>query len=227
MKLFLKRVLGFFRLELRRIPVKRSNSTSIQSIRVIPWFEKKGDQTLRLNYNLEANSVVFDLGGYEGEWASNIYCKYGSNIFIFEPYEEFFRDIQIKFSHNTKIKTFNFGLAGSDRIEKLFIDQNSSSIFNETGIYAQIQLKSIFNFFNEFNLSNVDLMKINIEGGEFELLEALLETDLILVFDNIQVQFHDFVPNADSRMLNIQNKLSRTHFLTYQFEYVWENWKRK
>jgi hypothetical protein len=60
---------------------------SIQAIRVIPWFNDRGDQTHRLNYELDANSVVFDLGGYEGEWARDIYCLYGSFIYIFEPYQ--------------------------------------------------------------------------------------------------------------------------------------------
>ena len=41
------------------------------------------------------------------------------------------------------------------------------------------------------NLKVNALMKINIEGGEFELLERLLETRLISRIENIQVQFHN------------------------------------
>ena len=71
------------------------------------------------------------------------------------------------------------------------------------------------------------MIKINIEGGEFEFLENIIKSELVTKFDNIQVQFHDFVPNSDIRMSEIQKELSKTHYLTYQFEYVWENWKRK
>ena len=30
------------------------------------WFADRGDQTLRLDYDLNENSVVLDLGGYHG-----------------------------------------------------------------------------------------------------------------------------------------------------------------
>ena len=37
---------------------------------------------------------------------------------------------------------------------------------------------------------HVDLIKINIEGGEYELLEAILDNNLAKAFDNLQIQFH-------------------------------------
>jgi hypothetical protein len=41
------------------------------------------------------------------------------------------------------------------------------------------------------------------------------------------VQFHDFVPNAEPRMRQIQQALAETHELTYAYPFVWENWRRK
>lgn len=38
---------------------------------------------------------------------------------------------------------------------------------------------------------------------------------------------HDFVPDAKRRMQKIQAALSRTHNLTYQYPFVWENWRIK
>ena len=71
-------------------------------------------------------------------------------------------------------------------------------------------------------------MKINIEGGEYDLLEALLSGDAIKLIKNIQVQFHDFLINdAKEKMTKLQEKLALTHDLTYQYEFVWENWKVK
>ena len=50
----------------------------------------------------------------------------------------------------------------------------------------------------------------------------------ISIFKNLQIQFHDFIiDNAEERMKNIQNKLSKTHEITYQYNFVWENWKIK
>ncbi|CAD6491956.1 MAG: hypothetical protein EMLJLAPB_00203 [Candidatus Argoarchaeum ethanivorans] len=68
-------------------------------------------------------------------------------------------------------------------------------------------------------------MKINIEGDEYSLFEHLIETGLVNQIDNMQVPFYDFVPNAEQRMIEIQQKIATTHNLTHQYKFVWDNWK--
>jgi FkbM family methyltransferase len=200
----------------------------IQRDRVLPWVAVKGDETLRLDYDLNEKSVVFDVGGYKGEFASDIFCKYDATIYVFEPIQSFFQIIQKKFSNNHKVKAYNYGLAGKDDQMQISMSDNSSSIFLKTEDSETIQLKSIVNFIQENNILSVDLIKINIEGGEYELLEALIENNLISVFKNIQVQFHDFLlDDGKERMNKIQENLSKTHQITYQYEFVWENWQLK
>lgn len=200
----------------------------IQSERVLPWFAAKGDETLRLNYDLNEKSVVFDVGGYKGEFAGDIFCKYNATIYVFEPIKSFFQIIQSKFVNNQKVKIYNFGLAGKDEQMQISMSDNSSSVFLKTEDSETIQLKSIVNFIQENNIQSVDLIKINIEGGEYDLLESLIENNLISVFKNIQVQFHDFLlDNGKERMNKIQENLSKTHQITYQYEFVWENWQLK
>ena len=200
----------------------------IQHNRVQPWFATNGDQTLRLDYDLNSGSTVFDIGGYKGEFAADIFCKYNANIYVFEPIKSFFDVIKNKFSHNEKVKSYNFGLAGKDEQMEISMSDNASSIFLKTEETQTIQLKSIINFIKENNIAQIDLIKINIEGGEYELLESLIENNLIKIFTNIQVQFHDFLlEDGKERMNKIQEHLSKTHQLTYQYEFVWENWKLK
>ena len=90
-----------------------------QAIRVRPWFKINGDKTLRLFYKLNQDSVVFDVGGYEGNWASDIFSMYLCNILIFEPVESFFNIIKKRFKQNRKINFFKFGLAGNNRFENI------------------------------------------------------------------------------------------------------------
>ena len=201
---------------------------AIQYKRVKPWIKANGDKTLRLNYNLNENSIIFDLGGYKGEFAEEIYNKYQSKIYVFEPILEFYAIIKNKFSNNPKIIPYQYGLAGKDEEMQISMSDNSSSVFLKTENSETIQLKSIVEFIKSNHILKVDLIKINIEGGEYEVLESLLENNLIGIFDNIQVQFHDFLfENAKERMNAIQQKLKLTHQITYQYEFVWENWKLK
>lgn len=200
---------------------------SQQEKRVAPWFRNQGDKTLRLDYNLNDKSIVFDLGGYEGQWTSDIYSKYCCRIFIFEPVPEFAHNIKQRFLTNPKISVHVFGLAGETCKEKLCVSADGSSVFKQSSNSVEITLIKAIDFINENKIHHIDLMKINIEGGEYSLLEHLIETGFITQIDNIQVQFHDFVPNAEQRMKEIQRKMATTHNLTYQYKFVWENWKIK
>jgi FkbM family methyltransferase len=196
--------------------------------RCAKWFLDQGDQTLRLNYPLLPSSIVFDLGGYAGQWAADIYCRYNAQIYIFEPVKHFSDNIQLRFKYNDKIKIFEFGLSSHDHTETLHINGERSSAFSSAQTSEQIiHLKRASDFLQENHLSQIDLMKINIEGGEYALLEHLIETNWIKNIKNIQIQFHDFVPHAEKRMKTIQDHLTKTHSLTYQYPWVWENWERK
>ncbi|MFH1247258.1 MAG: hypothetical protein V1644_02660 [Candidatus Micrarchaeota archaeon] len=64
-------------------------------------------------------------------------------------------------------------------------------------------------------------------GGEFELLKRMLEQNLIARCKNIQVQFHDFYPNARELRDELRTELAKTHELTYDYYFVMENWRRK
>ena len=204
------------------------SNEEIQTLRCAPWFEVNGDETLRLDYPLDEKSLVFDVGGYKGDFAMQIYNKYNCKIYIFEPVPEFNQYMKNRFFKLTNVELYNFGLSNSTRKEFISKLADGSSIFTNSSEKVEIQLKSIIDFMNEKKLNKVDLIKINIEGGEYDLLESLIEGNYIDKFNNLQIQFHDFIlPNAKERMLKIQRKLMKTHCLTYKYEFVWENWKKK
>jgi FkbM family methyltransferase len=191
------------------------------------WFAAKGDLTHRLNYPLNEDSIVLDLGGYQGDWSQKIWDKFKCHILIFEPIPSLAEDIKQKFSKNKKIKVFNFGL--SSETKKLNINfSNDGSSFNTNigGPTIECEVRSIVEFLKEEKIDKIDLIKINIEGDEFPVLFSLLENDLIGIFDNIQVQFHTFVDNCYQLREEIQKKLEETHHITYNYDFVWENWKK-
>lgn len=199
-----------------------------QNQRVRPWFAAKGDEILRLDYDLQPDAVVLDAGGYKGQWSSDIFAKYLCRIHIFEPVADYARFVARRFEKNSKISVYALGLAGQTRKMQIAVCKDSSSVFrNGVDDTVEIQLVSAEEIFQELKINHIDLLKINIEGGEYELLEHLLETERVRHIKNIQVQFHDIFPDAKERMKKLQSELSQTHELTYQFMFVWENWRRK
>lgn len=180
------------------------------------WYKSNGDDTLRIDYPLNEYSIVWDVGGYKGEWAKKIYEKYNCTVILFEPiYYEGLKD------KLPGIYINNFGLGGYTRTVNVDKKNDATSIFNEGS--EKMVIKDV----QDMSIYFVNLIKINIEGMEYELLNRLIELDLIQYFDNIQVQFHRFVPNADNLRLKITEVLKQTHIQTWCYDWVWENWKLK
>ena len=196
-----------------------------QELRVSQWYSDKGEKALRLNYDLDENSIVFDLGGFEGQWASDVYSMYRCTIHVFEPVQEFAEGIENRFRRNPRINVHRFGLSNDTRVATVALQKDSSSIFKTGSQSCDINLIGATQFLQENQINKVDLLKINIEGGEYDLLDHLIESGFVKNVSNIQVQFHDFVPHSAQRMRAIQDGLARTHHLTYQYLFVWENWK--
>ena len=195
---------------------------------VARWFKDKGDETHRINYPLDENSIVFDVGGYCGSYAATIFCKYACEIHIFEPVQDFFQSIQRRFSNNAKVINNDFGLADENMTVDMGLSDDASGLYEKTStLKEQCKLVSITDYMQINNIECVDLIKINIEGGEYALLEKLLSDGKIKFFKNIQVQFHEVCESSEKRMEQIQEKLRETHILTYCYRFCWENWQRK
>jgi hypothetical protein len=52
------------------------------------------------------------------------------------------------------------------------------------------------------------------------------DRDLIQNCTDIQIQFHDFVPGARALREERRKMLGATHHLTYDYPFIWENWRR-
>lgn len=200
-----------------------AKQTSPYQRKVEQWNKLDPKNELRFDYDLTSNSTVFDLGGFKGQWASDIYARYGCNVYVFEPVRNFVIAIQLRFQKNEKIKIFDFGLGNKNTELMISTKGDSSSLFKGHGD-EKILIHCFSEFIKEHNITSIDLLKLNIEGAEYDLLDHIIENDLHKIIKNIQVQFHNFVPNANIRMKKIQTDLSKTHKITYQIEFVWENW---
>jgi FkbM family methyltransferase len=189
------------------------------------WVADRGDETLRLAYPLRPESVVLDVGGYRGDWAAQVCDRFGCTVHVFEPIAEFADGLRRRFAGRAGVTVHAFGLAGRTREERFTLAADgSSSLRGGEGPVSRLSAAS--EVFDALGLARVDLMKVNIEGGEYELIEHLLDRGLIARIERLQVQFHDFVPDAARRMRELQARLARTHALEWQYEFVWESWRR-
>jgi len=195
-------------------------------INVKRWFNDAGDDTLRLDYRLDETSIVFDVGGYLCDYADAIHKKFGCRVYVFEPVPLFYDKCVKRFSHNPSVTCFNYGLSSTSGWFEMRLDDNSSSFkTTEGGIIQEAQIRAISNVISELEITHIDLIKINIEGGEFDLLPAIINSGLINHIKYIQVQFHNFITHAVENRLAIRKLLEKTHHEMWNYEFVWESWE--
>jgi FkbM family methyltransferase len=188
-------------------------------------------EEMRYEYDgvLNENSTVLDLGGYHGEFSNIIFNKYKSKIQIYEPIKNHFDFICDFFKGNSSIKVFNVAVSDKTGVCYLSNKGTASSVVSigETDGCEIVKSRDILEIISEIGNSKIDLIKINIEGGEYDLLDRVISGDKIKQFSNIQVQYHNFFPDSNDRRDSINNKLKETHFNTFCYPFIWENWRLK
>jgi FkbM family methyltransferase len=181
-----------------------------------------------MKFDLNESPIIFDVGGYKGDWTEIALNSYkNAKVFVFEPVEKFYNEIKKRYKNNPNIKVYNFGLSDKNRKETIYLDEDSSSVFLKTEKTEEINLKNIVEFLFEEKIFNVDLIKINIEGEEYRLLESLTTTPELLIFKNLLVQFHKSIDDAYERRNQIRKKISNFYNEVFNYEMVFEGWSVK
>ena len=199
------------------------------TINVRHWKKKNGDKVHRLNYpSLSKNSIVFDIGGYVGDFAHEIHIKYGCKVYIFEPHPVFYEKCVQRFEGNTNIINLNYGLSDTTGEFELADSVDGSSFLNLNGKNTVLcEVKNIFDVLKDLEINNIDLMKINIEGGEYPLLQHIADNDKLDIVNFYQIQFHNFIEDAEKKRKKILMALNKSHISTWCYKFVWESWERK
>lgn len=178
----------------------------------------------RYEYPLTTDSLVLDCGVYEGTFSHILYEKYGCRIVGFEPIPTFFERCRERFRANPHVTVHNAGVGATTRRERMSIKGDMTGVFADNPEAEEVQVLAIGEILAPFG--QVDLLKINIEGMEFEVLEAILAGGWASKVRNLQVQFHPIVPDYERRHAEIRRGLLETHHLTYDAPWCWENYAR-
>ena len=182
---------------------------------------------MRYDYPLTPESVVVECGAYKGAFARAISDKFHCRVISFEPCKAWFSDAVAQSRNYPSLTLFNLAVGYASRLDTLKIKGDMTGFF-EVGEFEPVQVVKLADVLATLRLTTpIDLLAINIEGGEFEVLEGLLDDGVVSQFLNIQVQFHSVVPNAQNRHDVIMNRLLKTHELTYYAPFCWENYRLK
>jgi FkbM family methyltransferase len=181
-------------------------------------------EEMRYEYDLTPESLVVDCGGYEGAFAEGICRRYGCSVRVYEPVPEWAERIQERLKPWPKAKVFALGIGPCDGSLIFRIKGDMTGEFVGEGQLVSAHLVQPATVICQ---DDVDLLKLNIEGGEFAVLETMLNQGLMALVNNLQVQWHDVAPAAELRRNAIIARLSETHELTFDHGWIWQNWRIK
>jgi FkbM family methyltransferase len=179
--------------------------------------------------DIDSDSVVVDVGAFTGSWAQHMVERYDPVIYAFEPNPKSFALLRQKALNNPKLQPMPYGLGAEDLTVDFTLNGLGSSMYDERSSNSavpriQVEVAAIDRVWKELRLGQVDLMKINIEGAEFPLLDKMITSNLLNSVGCFMIQFHEWHPGAYAKRRRIREELSKTHRLEWEYYFVWEKW---
>lgn len=188
------------------------------------WFILNREK-LKYSMDLKEGGLVLDLGGYLGDFSASL-LKVNPRLQyrVYEPVLEFAYSCQQRFKSNSNVQVIASGVSSNGRDIKMFIDgprtKNDSSIHLES--FKTVSINSIFDVLEE-----VELVKMNIEGMEYECLRELEVNGNLNKIKYLLVQFHNFTSQAEKEYSDIIKTIEKNHTSVFKFKWLWELYRIK
>ncbi len=141
--------------------------------------ETNGELALIQKLHAFNPKTIIDGGANKGKYATTLARELPqAKIYAFEPVPDTFNKLNQSVEHLPTVKTFNQGLykESSRKTINLFSSSTHSSLFSLKGVNynpnAQIEIDLITgdSFMQQENLSKIDLLKLDLEGAEYDAL---------------------------------------------------------
>lgn len=134
--------------------------------------------------------TIFDIGANRG----NVLTQYldlfpDANIHAFEPYSESFESLRNRFSSNKSVKCYKLAVSDSQDNRKFYVNKNvdTNSLLKprRSGLSSDSQVRNrtieivptvtIDKFCFDNTISKIDILKMDIQGGELAALHGAIE----------------------------------------------------
>jgi FkbM family methyltransferase len=143
---------------------------------------------------------IIDIGACVGEFIDR-YVDDDNVIYAFEPLRINYDFLIKKYKHNDKIKLYNCAVSNFSGTAKFYIKggfehlKNSGSTLKEdknglvNDAHRIVEVIKISDFIRMNNISKVDILKIDVEGSEYDIFEDIFESGLL--YDAIENVFFE------------------------------------
>jgi len=153
---------------------------------------------------LNENSICIDCGANIG-LISQAFAEKGALVYAFEPNPCAFQILESKFKTNPKIKLYKNAVSNKNDTLKLYMykyncedevfwSQGASVYCSKDDVnkcdFVEVEAIDLCEFIKKIN-KPIDILKLDIEGAEYDILLKLIEEELYKKIKYILVETHD------------------------------------
>jgi FkbM family methyltransferase len=169
--------------------------------------------------------VVYGVGaGEDISWDIGLVEKFNANVFIFDPTEKSIKytsPLIEKYSqtHPNKLSHTPEGMSNKQGTLTFAMPANPDHVSMRTADLATTDMKktvtvpvnTLRNWMSQHKHTYLDILKIDIEGSEYDVLETLIADD-DLPFTQLLVEYHDRFLQDKSRHTKLMSSLKNAGF---------------
>lgn len=145
--------------------------------------------TRAIDWPLDEQSTVVEVGGYCGRWALQIVERYHPRLFVFEPQQWAWNVCATVLADSATV--LNYGLGDRDVVLPMGNwETDGCSLVNVVGTQSYGQVRETKQAFKSLEIAEIDLLLMNIEGYEYTLLPYMLDKGILP--RRLMVQYHLF-----------------------------------
>jgi FkbM family methyltransferase len=153
---------------------------------------------------ISSSAIVASFGlGEDVTFESLLMDRYGCTVFGFDPTPRSIRYISENVSH-PRFKSFPYALADRDGVitfskpPESAADQVSASAVAKYASTPDSQMEvpclTLGSVRSKFNIQRIDVLKMDIEGAEFAVIEQAVANGWLEDVGQVLVEFHHFLP---------------------------------
>jgi FkbM family methyltransferase len=173
--------------------------------------------------------IVIDIGACVGEYTDFCLNEYDvEKIYLFEPLSINYNSLVAKYKDNTKVVLYHAAVSNFDGkapfykkgyrqltgevIYEMKGNAGSSLRRDKTnvskGVFDEVTVVKLSTFIVQNQITHIDILKIDVEGSEYDIIEDVLDSKLDGIIDKICYEDHARkVPSIKGKKFEVVNRI--------------------
>lgn len=158
------------------------------------------------------NLLVYSIGiGEDSSFDNEIINKYKGQVFAFDPTPKAIDYVNKSgLMESPLFRFFNYGISSKNDIQKFYLPDNKEHVsgsiiqhelLNKNDV-IEVNMKSLITVIKELKHDKIDIIKMDIEGAEFDVLQKFFEDQKENIFDYLCIETHERFFENPKRVLD-------------------------